>query len=109
MRAARNKFRLTTRWAIALAALAVGCAGANAVQLNPKSMGPEFRPLGLIRVAGGMSIDQAVEMVERKFQARVVRAEAREEDGRTIYILRLLNDSGRVWIVRVDATSGAVL
>jgi Cu/Ag efflux pump CusA len=69
----------------------------------------EAQPLGLIRVAGGMSIDQAVEMVERRFNARVVRAEARDEGGRTIYVLKLLNDSGRVWFVRVDAASGSVM
>jgi len=26
-----------------------------------------------------------------------------------VYLLRLLNDSGRVWTVRVDAVSGSVL
>ena len=81
-----------------------------ALQLGgAKPLPPELRGLGMFRVAGGLSIDQAVAMVEKRFQARVVRAEAREEDGRTIYVLRLLNDSGRVWIVRVDAQSGAVL
>jgi uncharacterized membrane protein YkoI len=69
----------------------------------------DAQPLGLIRVQGGMSIDQAVEMVERRFNARVVRAEARDEGGRTIYVLKLLNDSGRVWFVRVDAASGSVM
>ena len=83
---------------------------APALQLGGgKPLPPELKRFGMFRVAGGMSIDQAVAMVEKRFQARVVRAEAREEDGRTIYVLRLLNDSGRVWIVRVDAQSGAVL
>lgn len=66
-------------------------------------------PPRIIRVAGGMSIDQAVEMVERRFNAKVIRAEARDEGGRTIYVLRLMNDSGRVWMVRVDASSGSVI
>jgi hypothetical protein len=68
-----------------------------------------FQPLGMIRVAGGLSIDQAVEMVEQRFNARVIRAESRDEGGRTVYVLKLLNDSGRVWIVRVDAASGSVM
>jgi uncharacterized membrane protein YkoI len=56
-----------------------------------------------------ISMDQAVRTVEQQFRARVVRAEAQQEGGRTVYVLRLLNDSGRVWTVRVDADSGAVL
>jgi uncharacterized membrane protein YkoI len=56
-----------------------------------------------------MSLDQAVKMAEQRFKARVVRAEAEQESGRTIYVLRLLNESGRVWTVRIDAASGALL
>jgi uncharacterized membrane protein YkoI len=48
-------------------------------------------------------------MAEQKFKARVVRAESQDEDGKTIYVLRLLNDSGRVWTVRVDAATGTVI
>jgi len=69
----------------------------------------EAPPPRIIRVAAGMSIDQAVEMVERRFNAKVIRAETRDEGGRTVYALRLMNDSGRVWVVRVDAQSGSVL
>ena len=64
---------------------------------------------GRIVVAdSGMSLDQAVSMVEKKFNARVVRTETRNEGNRKIYVLRLLNDAGRVWTVRVDASSGSV-
>jgi uncharacterized membrane protein YkoI len=63
----------------------------------------------LLRVAErGLTLDQAVALVERQFHARVVRADARSEGGHTVYVLRLLNDSGRVWTVHVDADSGAV-
>jgi uncharacterized membrane protein YkoI len=62
-----------------------------------------------IRVAdSGMSLDQAVSMVEKRYKARVVRTEVRTEGDRKIYVLRLLNDAGRVWTVRVDASSGSV-
>lgn len=54
-------------------------------------------------------MDQAVKMAEQRFKARVVRAEAQQNEGRTVYVLRMLNDSGRVWTVRVDASSGTVL
>jgi uncharacterized membrane protein YkoI len=55
-----------------------------------------------------MSLDQAVSMVEKRYKARVVRTETRQEGNRKIYVLRLLNDAGRVWTVRVDAASGSI-
>ncbi|MGH8134439.1 MAG: PepSY domain-containing protein [Steroidobacteraceae bacterium] len=56
-----------------------------------------------------ISMDQAVKMAEQRYHARVVKAETQKDNGHTVYVLRLLNDSGRVWTVRVDAASGAVL
>ena len=50
-----------------------------------------------------VSLDRAVVMAERRFHARVVRADSRQESDRAVYVLRLLNDSGRVWTVRVDS------
>lgn len=58
--------------------------------------------------AAAISMDQAVKMVERRFRARVVKAETQTDGGHTVYVLRLLNDSGKVWTVRVDADSGSV-
>jgi len=62
-----------------------------------------------IVMANSVSIDQAVKMAEQRFKARVVRAEAQHDGDHTVYVLRLLNESGRVWTVRVDASNGAVL
>jgi uncharacterized membrane protein YkoI len=62
-----------------------------------------------VRLSSTISMDQAVKMAEQRFKARVVRAEAQQTGGNTIYVLRMLNESGRVWIVRVDASNGAVL
>jgi len=56
-----------------------------------------------------ISLEQAVKMAEQKYKARVVRAESQNEAGRTVYVLRLLNDSGRVWTVRVDAATGNMI
>jgi len=58
--------------------------------------------------AGEVSMEQAVRMVEQRYRARVVKAESRKDNGRTTYVLKLLDDSGKVWTVHVDATSGAV-
>jgi len=54
-------------------------------------------------------MDQAVKNGRTAlFAARVVKAETQKGDGRTVYVLRLLNDSGKVWTVRVDAADGSV-
>jgi uncharacterized membrane protein YkoI len=62
-----------------------------------------------LALASGISLEQAVKMAEQRFKARVVRAETQQSEGHTVYVLRMLNESGRVWTVRVDASSGAVL
>ena len=68
------------------------------------------RQAGAIVVADNrISIEQAVKMAEQRFKARVVRAESQDEGGKTVYVLRMLNDSGRVWTVRVDAATGTVI
>ena len=59
--------------------------------------------------APSMSMDEAVKMAEERYHARVVKAETERGDGHIVYVLRLLNESGRVWTVRVDAASGTVL
>jgi uncharacterized membrane protein YkoI len=59
--------------------------------------------------AGAVSMDQAVKMAEQRFKARVVRAEAQHDGVRTIYVLKLLNEAGHVWTVRVDAANGVIL
>lgn len=71
---------------------------------------PEGRPAPASELATSstVSMDQAVRMVERRFHARVVKAETERGNGRTVYVLRLLSDAGKVWTVRVDAADGAV-
>ena len=61
------------------------------------------------RATAGVSMDQAVKMAEQRYKARVVRAEAQHDGPRTVYVLKLLNEAGHVWTVRVDATNGAIL
>jgi uncharacterized membrane protein YkoI len=67
------------------------------------------QPQRTVMATSSVSMDQAVKMAEQRFKARVVRAETQHEGIRTIYILKLLNDAGHVWTVRVDATNGAIL
>lgn len=65
------------------------------------------RPIAV--AAASVSMEQAVKMAEQRFKARVVRAETQHDDGHIVYVLRMLNESGRVWTVRVDASNGALL
>ena len=52
-------------------------------------------------------LDEAVDRAQKRYKARVVRAETSESGGRIVYVLRLLSEEdGRVWTVRVDAQSG---
>ena len=54
----------------------------------------------------GISLDEAVSRAERQYRARVVRTEVQDEDGRTVYVLKLLSENGRVFTVRIDAATG---
>jgi len=53
-----------------------------------------------------LSREQAVALVQKRYGARVVRAEFLDQEGRHVYVFRLLSAAGRVWIVRVDARTG---
>ena len=87
-------------WAAAVA------TGAALVTASAPSTRPSATPTVMPR--DGMSMDQAVRMVEQRYHARVVKAETQHDEGRTLYVLRLLNDAGKVWTVRVDAARGSV-
>ncbi len=89
--------------AIVILALSAGIGS------EARATAPGERAGALVVSATGMSMDEAVKMAEQQFKARVVRAETQREGDRTIYILKLLNDAGRVWTVRIDAASGSIL
>jgi chemotaxis receptor (MCP) glutamine deamidase CheD len=54
----------------------------------------------------GISLDEAVRRAEAQYHAKVVRTDVQDEDGRKVYVLKLLSDDGRVITVRVDASTG---
>jgi uncharacterized membrane protein YkoI len=67
------------------------------------------QPVFAQRPAAGqvMSRERVVELAERRYKAKVVRADLGEgEGGRRVYQLRLLSEQGRLWTVRVDAVTG---
>jgi uncharacterized membrane protein YkoI len=90
--------------------LAVALVTAITAAVPPVRAEENRHPVTLGSTIGStISMDQAVKMAEQRFKARVVRAEAQQNGGGTIYVLRMLNESGHVWVVRVDASNGAVL
>ena len=84
--------------------LLILCLWACGAAAAPLSAAPAQASVGYT----SLSMDQAVKMVEQRYRARVEKAEALRDGARTVYVLRLLNDAGRVWTVRVDAASGAI-
>ena len=91
---------------LAALALAAGATIAGARAHDDAHRGNQEKQERVERPRARISLDQAVAMAERRYNARVVRADSRESDGHIVYVLRLLNESGRVWTVKVDATSG---
>lgn len=53
-----------------------------------------------------ISLDEAVARAERRYDARVVRAEEKRHGDRIEYRIRLLGTDGRVFEVRIDAETG---
>lgn len=85
-------------------------AGATAHGSRPPAAGAVTDERG---AAGPMqrrdlTLDEAVQLVQGRYGARVVRTQTLDEGGRRTYVLRLLSADGRVWSVRVDAASGSV-
>lgn len=89
-----------------LAYLLCAAASTGAALVTASALYPDAVPAAMPR--GSVSMDQAVRMVEERYHARVVKAETEHDAGHTRYVLRLLNDEGKVWTVRVDAASGSV-
>jgi uncharacterized membrane protein YkoI len=95
---------------IGLVLLLTGPAGAGAASDAPPPAAPAPpAPAVIVLTAATMSMDQAVKLAEQRFHARVVKAGTEQDSGHTVYVLRLLNEAGRVWTVRVDAASGVFL
>ncbi len=96
---------------IVILALAAGAVGSEVRASDAPGRAGEApdRVGDLVLATAAVSMDQAVKMAEQRFKARVVRAETQHDGARTIYVLKLLNDAGRVWTVHVDATNGAIL
>jgi uncharacterized membrane protein YkoI len=100
----------STRLTIALlAVLTLAVSTAESATRTPPARDAVQVVGNIVLADGGISLNQAISMVERRFKARVVRSDVRQEGERKIYVLRLLDDAGNAQVVRVDAASGAIL
>ncbi len=97
---------IRARPTVLLAYLLCAAAATGAALVTASALHPDAVPVAMPR--GSVSMDQAVRMVEERYHARVVKAQTQYDAGHTLYVLRLLNDEGKVWTVRVDAASGSV-
>jgi hypothetical protein len=93
-----------------LTLLAAACAPLSMAHAGQGHGKDGFRPAERAPPAamqrGGVSLDEAVSRAEQQFRARVVRTEVQDEDGRKVYVLKLLSEDGRVFTVRIDAATG---
>lgn len=56
----------------------------------------------------GLSLNEAVDLVQRRTGGRVLAAQAAREQGREIYRIKILTQQGEVRIVLVDAATGSM-
>jgi uncharacterized membrane protein YkoI len=94
--------------ATALLLLCAATVATTAALVSAAAPSVQSTATPLVMPRSGVSMDQAVRMVEERYHARVVKAQTEQEEGRTHYVLRLLSDAGKVWTVRVDAADGSV-
>lgn len=96
---------MRTVWLLAIFLLVTTTAVpvVHAQQLIDRRAGNEFRIQ-----PSAMTLDQAVEMVQRRYRAKAVKAETVRQGERRVHQIRLLSAEGKVWNVRVDADTGAV-
>jgi uncharacterized membrane protein YkoI len=57
----------------------------------------------------GVSLDQAVQMAQRRYGARAVKAETVSQGDRRVHRIRLMSPEGKVWHVHVDAATGDMM
>lgn len=68
--------------------------------------GPPQRVLLAEADSEGLTLEQAVQRAEKRYKARAVKAEERNEGDRRVYRIRLLSEDGRVFDITVDAATG---
>lgn len=76
-------------------------------QLSVWAVPPHSAP-PVLALAHPVTVAQAVKLVQERYHGKVVRTDTRQEDGHTVYIMRVLSDTGLVRTVKVDAQDGTI-
>ncbi len=101
--------RVLATLALATAATAAAQAprGAAEIDASLEAAQPDATPRARLVQDGPLSLEEAVRLVRRRFEGRVVSAETRDVNGRRVHVIRVLDD-GRVRDIRVDAATGRI-
>ena len=96
---------MRTAWhlALVLLSLVVAVPTVGAQELIDRRQRNEYRI-----EPSSVSLDQAVEIAQRRYRAKAIKAETVRQGERRIHQIRLLGADGKVLNVRVDAESGAM-
>lgn len=74
---------------------------------GPKPAGASVVERSVVEaIRDGVSVDDARRKVERQYNGKVVQTQVQDEDGRKVYVFKVLREDNRVFIVRVDAQTG---
>ncbi len=101
--AGRSRAARSRPWLAGALAVAMALSAGGPCPASPKADAPPADA----HAEHELSREQAMALVQRRYGARVVRADIADQGGRHLYVFRLLSSAGKVWIVRVDARSGA--
>jgi uncharacterized membrane protein YkoI len=93
---------------LALAVLGLGVAATPAPASDGAGGNAQAPAADRRRDGAPLTLDDAVELVKRRYDARVLRAEEAREGDEVVYRIRLLAADGRVFTVRVNARTGSV-
>lgn len=77
-------------------------AGAGALELERRDRDAGARAVQ----QGPVSLEEAIELAQRRFGGQVVRAETRTVNGREVHVIRIIQDGTRVRTVQIDAATG---
>jgi uncharacterized membrane protein YkoI len=108
--AAKLRVGRSCRALAAKALLALAAAGhVSASESAPSIIAPAAPMADAAARREELSLDEAIDRAQKRYRARVVRAEQTRQGERLVYVLRLLSDEdGRVFTVSVDAATGAM-
>ncbi len=93
------------------ACLAVFLCGATLLGLPPASAGERDHDRARQALQEGkiLPLRSVLDIVEQSYPGQVVKVEFEEDDGEYLYEIRLLQDSGNLLKLKIDARDGQVL